>query len=122
MGHVTAKIAVENAADRCHVDAGRGGPVRAVTVSAAVVDVPLTVALPAADLAALGLRAGGPVRVTVAGETCTVDVTPARPGSPATVGRLVLMATGLGVDPAAGTLTADPARGGRPLEAYGIAA
>ena len=121
MGRVTTEAVIESLGDTFAV--GRGvldaADVRRLATVARVDGDAKLLTLPTHFIDALGLRGGfgvavAPVRLTVRGRSCTMDVTE---GDAVVIGRLPLLALDLVV--ADGRLVGNPAHGGgEVIEAY----
>lgn len=139
MGRVVVPIHVENMHDVFEVWAGRSTPeaVRSVAIEDALVDTgATTLCLPTRYIDSLGLisfgersslssqgrriaKIYGPVRLTVQGRNCNVDVLEVPDEVPALVGQVPLELLDFVVDPPGRRLIGNPAHGGEQmLEMY----
>ncbi len=132
MGKVFVEAKIENLADLLKVQEGRLKPrqVRRVKVTDAVADTgAYNLCLPARLIAKLGIsqagrkrmrgttgiaeaRVFGPVRLTVQGRDCTVDVLELPNDCPVLIGQIPLEIMDWVVDPKGGKLVGNPEHGG----------
>lgn len=131
MCRVFTEATMENLGDIYEVESGRGSEssLRRVSVEDAVVDtMSRFLLLPTLVIEQLGLSrvtsfgtASGcntnegvyePVRLTIQGRTCTMDVFEAPPGMPVLIGHIPLVHLDLVIDFATRELTGNPAHGG----------
>jgi hypothetical protein len=130
-GRIVTKVNVENLYDvwRRERRVVGSNAVRSVTVEDAVVDSNAALrSLPGQMIRELGLDAFGkrgnattygPVRLTIHGRTCTMDILEAPSDGPAIVGRIPLASLDLVLDLAQGKVTGNPAHGGEQMyESY----
>jgi predicted aspartyl protease len=134
---VTAEAIIESLMDVYASQHGlvTAGQIRRVVVPDALVDDDaMRLSLPSSLIRQLGLTAtksghvtrGGvpavvydPVRLTIMGRDCTMEVVEAPDGEPVVIGRTALLSLDLVVDPAARKLTGNPAHDGEwVLELY----
>ncbi len=132
MGRVTVEAIVENLADQLRAEKNEGAPneVRRLEIKDALVDTGATnLSLPHSLIQQLGLKlhrrrrtttAGGPcevgiyspVRLTIQGRDCIVEVTELPDDCPALIGQIPLEAMDWVVDPNQRRLIGNPAHGG----------
>ena len=132
MGRVTSEILVENAGDLFNVNEGQlpDEQVRRVIIPDALVDTGATLlSLPTRVIQQLGLRKVGmrrvtastgqsdpglfgPVRLTIQGRFCTMDVLEVPDSVPALIGQIPLEHLDFVVDPRNQRLIGNPAHGG----------
>lgn len=135
MGRVVVPAVVENLGDLWNVHEGRLQPdkVRRVEIEEALVDTgATTLCLPAGiiqqlDLMQIGERTTmssqgphrarffGPVRLTVQGRNCHVDVVELPNGVPTLIGQIPLESLDFVVDPPGRRLIGNPAHGGEQM-------
>jgi predicted aspartyl protease len=132
VGRIVVDMRVENGDDLTQVALGllTAAQVRAIDVKALVDTGATLVCLPTSDIVRLGLRrvrqrqtrtAGGvvmqqiysPVRVTVQGRDCLVEVGEIPDGSPALLGQVPLELMDYWIDMTNGRLTGNPEHGGK---------
>jgi predicted aspartyl protease len=139
MGRVTVGAKVENAAELVLAAQGRfpQEQVHRVEVTDALVDtgattlsmpmsligqlnlLPLRTRVPRTSAGPASFRIFGPVRLTVQGRDCTIDVAEIPEGCPVLIGQVPLELLDFVVDPKAQRLIGNPAHGGEQmLEMY----
>jgi len=137
MGRVTAEATIESLMDLYASQHGQitVDQIRRVVVPDALVDDDrMLLSLPSNMIRRLGLTATksrhvprgrapevvyDPVRLTIMGRDCTMEVLEAPDGEPVVIGRLALLSLDLVIDLAACKLTGNPAHGGEwVLELY----
>ena len=132
MGKVTVKVRIENMGDLHDADHGRiaSSDVRGLEIPDALVDTGATgLHVPKTQLAMLGLkqlrsrialtaaaerevRVFGPVRLTIEGRNCPMDISELPDGCPALIGQIPLEAMDFVVDPKNQKIIGNPAHGG----------
>jgi clan AA aspartic protease len=135
MGRVLTELTVENLQDLWEAEHGRMAPdkVRRITVTDALVDTgATTLGLPDRVIRQLGLARRAtkrahtavgvrevndcePVRLTVQGRDCTVDVMEVPDSTPVLLGQVPLELLDFVVDPASRRLIGNPAHGGEQI-------
>lgn len=135
MGKVLVAAKIENLSDLLHVETGSMNPdqVRSLEVTDALVDSgATTLAMPKRLIDQLGLKplrrrralttAGerevqvyGPVRLTVQGRECHVDVSEIADKCPVLIGQVPLELLDFVIDPAGQRLIGNPAHGGEQM-------
>jgi hypothetical protein len=137
VGRATAEATIESLMDLYASQHGliTADQIRRVVIPDALVDDDtMLLSLPSSLIRRLGLRATksrhvfrgrapamvyDPVRLTIMGRDCTMEVLEAPDGEPVVIGRIALLSLDLVVDQAARKLTGNPAHGGEwVLELY----